>query len=149
MLRQAEKLLAVLQAIVALDAWNDLEVLQHAPWLGRLLCATILRQAGITIGGHLAAVNPGVKTIPVDRRRHRETRLLALARTMMERKLLGRRTSSKLPELVKMVMAKPLVSAGMIAKELGVTPRAALRIVEELGLREMTGKGRFRAWSVI
>jgi hypothetical protein len=35
-LRQAEHLPAVLQAIVALDAWNQLSVLQHAPWLGRL-----------------------------------------------------------------------------------------------------------------
>lgn len=72
----------------------------------------------------------GVKTIPVDRRRHRdrETRLLAnahgiaaaaeiglnghdrlaLARKMMERKLEGRRTSSKLPELVEFVLARPL-----------------------------------------
>ncbi len=30
-LRQAENLPAVLQAIVALDAWNELSVLQHAP----------------------------------------------------------------------------------------------------------------------
>lgn len=74
---------------------------------------------------------------------------LALARTMMERKLVGRRTSSKLPELIELVMAKPLVSAGMIAKDLGVTPRAALRIVDELGLREITGRGRFRAWGII
>ncbi len=169
--RQAENLPAVLQAIVALDAWNEVSVLQNAPWLGRLFAASILRQAGITSGAHLAAINLGLKTIPVDRRRHRdrETRLLAiahgllaaaefglkehdrlaLARTMMERKLVGRRTSSKLPELIEMVMAKPLVSAGMIAKELGVTSRAALRIVEELGLREMTGRGRFRAWGVI
>ncbi len=168
--RQAENLPPVLQAIVALDAWSELSVLQHAPWLGRLLSASILRQAGITTGAHLAAINLGLRTIPVDRRRHRdrETRLLAiahgllaaaelglkdhdrlaLARTMMERKLIGRRTSSKLPELIELVMAKPLVSAGMIAKELGVTPRAALRIVEELGLREMTGRGRFRAWAV-
>jgi len=73
---------------------------------------------------------------PVDRRRHRdrETRLLAiadglvpaaeigmkdhdrltLARQMMERKLAGRRTSSKLPELVELVMAKPPVSTGMV-----------------------------------
>jgi hypothetical protein len=169
--RQAENLPPVLQAIIALDAWNEFSVLQHAPWLGRLLAASILRQAGITTQNHLAAINLGLKTIPVDRRRHgeSETRLLAiaqgllasaqlglkehdrlaLARTMMERKLVGRRTSSKLPELIEMVMAKPLVSAGMIAKELGVTPRAALRIVEELGLREMTGRGRFRAWGVI
>ncbi|MBU1315992.1 MAG: DUF1612 and helix-turn-helix domain-containing protein [Alphaproteobacteria bacterium] len=169
-LRQAENLPAVLQAIVALDAWNELAVLQHAPWLGRLLAASILRQAGITSGTHLAAINLGMKTIPVDRRRHRdwETRLLAiaqglavaaeiglkehdrlaLAKTIMDRKLDGRRTSSKLPKLVELVMAKPLVSAGMVAKTLEVTPQAARRIVSELGLREMTGRGRFRAWGV-
>jgi hypothetical protein len=169
-LRQAESLPAVLQAIVALDAWNELSVLQHAPWLGRLLAASILRETGITTGAHLAAINLGLKTIPVDRRRHRyrETRLLAiahglfaaaeigmkehdrlvLAKKMMDRKLEGRRTSSKLPELVELVMAKPLVSAGMVAKTLEVTPQAARRIVAELGLREMTGRGRFRAWGV-
>ncbi|WP_137136012.1 RHE_PE00001 family protein [Rhizobium sp. FKY42] len=170
-LRQAENLPAMLQAIVVLDAWNELAVLQHAPWLGRLLAASILRQAGVTAGAHLAAINLGLKTIPVDRRRHRdrETRLLAiahgllaaaeigmkehdrlaLARKMMERKLEGRRTSSKLPELVELVMAKPLISAGMVAKTLEVTPQAARRIVMELGLREMTGRGRFRAWGVL
>jgi predicted transcriptional regulator len=67
---------------------------------------------------------------------------------MLERKLEGRRTSSKLPELVELVMAKPLVSAKMVAKTLEVTPQAARRIVLELGLREMTGRGRFRAWGV-
>src|SRR3546814_15116141 len=61
----------MLQAAVALDAWNDLSVLQHAPWLGRLLSASILRQAGLTTAAHLAAFTPGLKTIPVDRRRHR------------------------------------------------------------------------------
>lgn len=170
-MRQAETLPAILQAIVALDAWNEISVLQHAPWLGRLFVASILRQAGITSGAHLAAINLGLKTIPVDRRRHRdrETRLLAiahglsaaaeigmkehdrltLAKTMMDRKLEGRRTSSKLPELIELVMAKPLVSAGMVAKTLEVTPQAARRIVGELGLREMTGRGRFRAWGVV
>ena len=130
-LRQAENLPAVLHAIIVLDAWNELSVLQHAPWLGRLFAASILREAGITSGAHLAAISLGLKTIPVDRRRShdRETRLLAiaqgllaaaeigmkdhdrltLARTMMDRKLEGRRTSSKLPELVELVMAKPLV----------------------------------------
>ena len=170
-LRKTQDLPAVLQVVVAVDAWNELSVLQHAPWLGRLLSASILRQAGLTTAAHLAAVNLGLKTIPVDRRRHRdrETRLLAilvgiiaaaelglkehdrllLARKMMERRLVGKRTSSKLPELIELVISRPLVSAGMIAKELAVTPRAALRIVEELGLREMTGRGRFRAWGIL
>ncbi len=170
-LRQMDFLPPVLQAVVALDAWNRLEVLQHAPWLGRHLAASILRQGGIATGAHLVAINLGLKTIPVDRRRHRsrEIRLLAiadgliaaadiglkehdrlaLARKMMERKLSGRRTSSKLPELVDLVMATPLVHAGTVTKTLGVTPQAARRIVAELGLREMTGRGRFRAWGVI
>lgn len=170
-LRQVENLPAVLRAIVALDAWNELSVLQHARWLGRLFAASILREAGITTGAHLAAINLGLKTVPVDRRRHRDrdTRLLAiahgllaaaeigmkehdrltLAKTMMDRKLEGRRTSSKLPELIELVVAKPLVSAGMVAKTLEVTPQAARRIVVELGLREMTGRGRFRAWGTL
>ncbi|MBP1886542.1 hypothetical protein J2Z50_004845 [Ensifer mexicanus] len=161
----------VLQAIVALDAWNELAVLQHAPWLGRLLAASLLRQAGVSTAAHLAAFNLGLKSIPVDRRRHRDREIrllaiahgvtvvaeiglkehdrLALARQMMERKLNGRRTSSKLPELIELVMTKPLVSAGMVVKTLEVTPQAARRIVGELGLREMTGRGRFRAWGVI
>lgn len=170
-LSEIEGLPAVLQAIIALDAWNDLQVLQHAPWLGRLLAAETLRQAGLTTAAHLPAINLGLKTIPVDRRRHRarDARLmvivngiiaaaevgpkehdrLALANSMMERKLAGRRASSKLPALVELVMSRPLVSAGMVAETLKVTPRAALRIVEELGLREMTGRGRFRAWGVM
>lgn len=170
-LQQIDSLPPVLQAIVAIDAWNVLAVLQHAPWLGRLLAASILRDAGVTTAAHLAAFNLGLKSIPVDRRRHRdrETRLLAiahglaaaaeiglkehdrlaLARQMMERKLTGRRTSSKLPELIELVMSRPLVSAGMVVKVLEVTPQAARRIVGELGLREMTGRGRFRAWGIV
>ncbi|WP_244541425.1 RHE_PE00001 family protein, partial [Rhizobium tibeticum] len=170
-LRELDSFPPVLQAILALDAWNSLEVLQHAPWLGRLLAASCLRQAGLTTAAHLAAVNLGLKSIPVDRRRHRdrEPRLLAilagitaaaelglkehdrltLARQSMERRLIGRRQTSKLPELIELVTLRPLVSAGMIVKAIDVTPQAAVRIVGELGLREMTGRGRFRAWGLL
>jgi len=170
-LRSISELPPVLQAIGALDAWNELAVLQRAPWLGRLLAASLLRREGLTTHAHLLAFNAGLKTIRVERRRHRsfETRLVAcldgviagvdlgfkehdrllLARQMMERRLTGRRASSNLPGLIELVLAKPLVSTGLIAKELGITPRAALRLIEELNLREMTGRGRFRAWGVI
>lgn len=167
-LRAINNLPPVLQAILALDAWNELAVLQRAPWLGRLLAASLLRRDGLTNHAHLLALNTGLKTIRVERRRHRnfEFRLMAslegliagvelgfrehdrllLARQMLERRLVGRRTSSNLPGLIELVLARPLVSAGMIAAELDITPRAALRLVEELNLREMTGRGRFRAW---
>lgn len=170
-LRELDGFPPVLQAIVALDAWNSLEVLQHAPWLGRLLATSILHQAGVTTGAHLATLNLGLKSIPVDRRRHRdrEIRMLAivagiiaaaelglkehdrlvLARLSMERRLIGRRQTSKLPALIDLVMSRPLLSAGMVVKAVGVTPQAAIRIVGELGLREMTGRGRFRAWGIL
>ncbi|MFX3727061.1 helix-turn-helix domain-containing protein, partial [Streptococcus suis] len=74
---------------------------------------------------------------------------LVLARQMLERRLRGRRASSNLSGLIELVLARPLVSAGMIAAKLDITPRAALRLVAELNLREMTGRGRFRAWGIL
>lgn len=116
----------MLQEIVALDVWNELSALQHEPWLGRLFYASILRQAGVISGPHLAAINLALKTIPAFHRRNRDrgTRLLkiahgflaaaeigikehdrlTLAKTMMDRKLEGRRTYSKLLELVELLV---------------------------------------------
>jgi hypothetical protein len=69
-------------------------------------------------------------------------------RTLLARKLVGRRATSRLPALLDYVLARPVVSAGMIADELGITPRAAQNLVAELGLREATGRRRYRAWGI-
>lgn len=76
----------------------------------------------------LAAINLSLKTVHVYRRRHcdRETRLLAIAHGMLA-----------------------AAEIGIVAKTLEVTPQAARRIVAELGLREMTGRRRFRARGVL
>lgn len=160
----------VLRAAILLEAWQNIEVLQHAAWLGPLLVAALLRQEGIA-ANHLACVHLGAKNIPRERRRarNRSDRLLAsldathdaavaglkehdrlmLAKSQMERRLRERRVSSKLPELVELVLSRPLVSTGMIQDRLKVTKQGALNLVGELGLREMTGRGRFRAWGVV
>ncbi len=70
------------------------------------------------------------------------------ARNLLARKLKGRRSTSNLPALIAYVMSRPLVSAGMIAAELGISARAAQNLVAELGLREATGRGRYRAWGI-
>jgi len=167
---ETEGLPTVLRVALLLDAWTRLEVLQHVSWLGRLLAASLLRETGVT-AAHLCAVNLGLKAVARERRanRDRDTRLLAflsgmsaaaeaglkdcdrliLARQVMERHLGGRRRSSKLPELIDLVLARPMVSAGMIADALGVTPQGALKMVGELNLRELTGRDRFRAWGVL
>jgi hypothetical protein len=130
----------------------------------------VLRDGGKT-RAHLPCLAEGAKAVPHERRRSRDaaTRLIAeleaiaaaaedgmkqhdrwlLARTLLLRKLDGRRSTSRLPELIEFVLSRPLISAGMIAKELGVTPRAAQNPVAELGLREATGRGRYRAWGVL
>ena len=54
-------------------------------------------------------------------------------RTLLARKLDGRRATSKLPALLDYVLSRPIASAGMIAAELKITPRAAQDLVAELG----------------
>ncbi|MCS3695066.1 hypothetical protein M2194_009160 [Bradyrhizobium elkanii] len=159
-----------LAAAIAHEAWSAIEPLQRAPGLGRLLAAAVLRDRDKT-RAHLPCLAEGAKAVPRERRRARDTttRLVAeletiaaaaeeglkqhdrwlLARTLLIRKLDGRRSTSRLPQLIEFVISRPLVSAGMIGKALGITPRAAQNLVAELALREATGRGRYRAWGVL
>ena len=44
-----------------------------------------------------------------------------MTRNLLARKLTARRATSKLPALLDYVLTRPIVSAGMIAAELGIT----------------------------
>ncbi|MFL5239198.1 MAG: RHE_PE00001 family protein [Rhizomicrobium sp.] len=167
---QTRGLPPTLAAAIAADAWGEIEPLEHTPWLGRLLAASVLRDRGKT-HAHLLCPHTGLKSIPRERRRPRDAaaRLAVqieamtaaaeagrkdhdrwlMTRNLLARKLAGRRVTSKLPALLDYVLTRPIVSAGMIAAELGITPRAAQNLVAELGLREATGRGRYRAWGVL
>ncbi|NGO52756.1 DUF1612 and helix-turn-helix domain-containing protein [Mesorhizobium camelthorni] len=160
----------VLAAAIAWEAWQDIEPLQHQHWLSNLLAAALLRQRG-NVGSHLFCLNAGLRIVPRERRRAREkaTRLLAvldafaeaaaaglkeldrlvMAKAQMERRLRNRRKNSSLPALIELVLARPLVSAGLIAAELKISQRAALGLVAELAICEVTGRGRYRAWGII
>ncbi|RVO58304.1 hypothetical protein CN094_20440 [Sinorhizobium meliloti] len=72
-----------------------------------------LEQTGVTTAGHLPAFDLGLKSIPVDRRRHRS------------RADHGRHAD--------LVIARPLVFGAMVARSLDVTPQLALRILGKLG----------------
>ena len=167
---QSRALPPTLAAALAADAWVTIEPLQHTSWLGRLLAASLLRDRGKT-RWHLSCLHDGLKAIPRERRRPREAaaRLAVqleaitaaanaggkdhdrwlMTKNLLTRKLVGRRATSKLPALVDYVLTRPIVSAGMIAAELGITPRAAQNLIAELGLREATGRGRYRAWGIL
>ncbi|MES0037508.1 RHE_PE00001 family protein [Mesorhizobium sp. M0046] len=161
---RGENMPAVLAAAIDWEAWETIEPLQNQHWLGNLLVVGRRRQRG-KVGSHLFCLNAGLRIVPRERRRARDrtTRLLAvldafaeaaaaglkeldrlvMAKSQMERRLRNRRKNSKL------MLARPVVSAGLIASELKVTQRAALDLIAELGIREVTGRGRYRAWGVV
>jgi hypothetical protein len=167
---QIRALPQTLAAAIAADAWTAIEPLQHTPWLGRLLAAGLLRECGKS-RAHLPCLHEGLKAIPRERRRPRDAasrlavQLEAIAaaadaglkdhdrwltaRTLLARKLAGRRSTSRLPALLDYVLTRPIVSARMIAEELRITPRAAQDLVGALGLREATGRARYRAWGIL
>jgi hypothetical protein len=167
---QTSGLPPTLAAAIATEAWDAIEPLEHAPWLGRLLAASVLRERGKT-RWHLPCLCVGLKAIPRERRQPRDAaaRLAVqleaitaaadaggkdhdrwlMTKNLLARKLDGRRATSKLPALLDYVLTRPIVSAGMIAEELRITPRAAQDLVAELGLREATGRGRYRAWGIL
>ncbi|MGV6874937.1 RHE_PE00001 family protein [Pseudochelatococcus sp. B33] len=151
------------------DRWETHPPVPRRGWLGRQLIAAYLRERG-KAGAHLPAVNAGLRAIPWERRRSRDrsSRLLAwleaahagaqaglaehdrltVALALLERKCAARRTTSRLPDLVALAAARPLVTAATAAQALGITRRAAQKLITELGLREATGRGRYRAWMV-
>ncbi|WP_431323928.1 RHE_PE00001 family protein [Rhizobium sp. YTU87027] len=166
----ADGLPATLGAALIFDAWERIEPLRRQHWLGGLLVASYLRARG-KVTSHLFAFYAGLKTIRHERRRSRDrlTRLqafleamvesasaglkemdrLSLARTQMEIRFRDRRSNSSLPQLADFVLSRPMVSSAMVARELRVTSRGALNLLNDIGIREITGRGRYRAWGII
>ncbi|MFQ0815209.1 hypothetical protein AVM02_01580 [Brucella anthropi] len=159
----------LMRAALIHDAWFSLDVVQRSSWIGRLLTAAFLRQSGLATG-HLPVISLGLRAKRPDERRSpdrlirlkvffesvedavdtilKEHDRLLLAREQMQRKLKGRRSNSRLPQLMEMVLRSPVISSLMVEKELHVTQQGALTLISELNLREITGRGRFRAWGI-
>ncbi|WP_266064337.1 RHE_PE00001 family protein [Brucella intermedia] len=169
-LEEVESLPTTLAAVILWDAWESMEPMQRQHWLGTQLVNSYFRARG-KVSSHLFGFSSGLKAVPRERRRSpkRTSRLIAgldamasgadlamkevirlgQARDHLERKLKGKRSSSSLPRVVDLLMTRPIVSSSLIIKELGVSHRAALDLVAELGVREVTGRGSFRAWGVL
>ena len=166
----------VMAAGLAFDAWEAIDPLQYSAWLGSLLIAALLRREVGARGKtrhHLAAIHAGFRRAKFRRSRQHDaaSRLigfaraieamanadmkkldrLTLARELLLRKCQGKRRNSKLPRLVELCLTSPIVSVPFAAKQLGVSQQAATIMIDELSsnLRELTGRGRYRAWAVM
>jgi Protein of unknown function (DUF1612) len=121
----------VMAAGLALDAWEDIDPLQHRAWLGPLLVAALLRGRGKT-RHHLVALRAGLRSAKYHRSRQgdsssrligfaqaieamanadmKEFDRLTLARELLLRKCHGKRGNSKLPRLVELCLTSPIVT---------------------------------------
>jgi hypothetical protein len=166
----ADRLPPTLGAALLFEAWERIEPLRRQHWLGGLLVSSHLRARG-KVASHLFSFHSGLKLVRHERRRSRnrlmrleafldamqegaaaglkEIDRLTLARTQMEMRFRGRRSNSSLPQLADFVLSRPMVSAAMVARALGVTQRGALNLLAETGIREITGRGRYRAWGIL
>lgn len=170
LVKNVEPLPATLAAAVLWEAWEHLEPLQRQHWLGQVLVSDFLRTRG-KVRSHLLAFSVGLREIPRERRRARDrmTRLMAyldamnaaaaagirdidrlsLAKRQLERRVSGKRSTSSLPAAIDVLLSRPIVSAHMVAKAARITPRGALNLIRELNVREITGRGRYRAWGIL
>lgn len=166
---QCDNLTPVLAAAVAYEAWCEIEPLQRQGWMGSLLVADLLRARG-KARAHLPCLDAGLMQTPRARRRHKEraTRILAVvdaisasaraglseldrlstAADLLRLRVGRRRGNSKLPALADLVLSRPAVTTKLVASELKVSGRAALDMIATLGLRELTGRRRYRVWAV-
>ena len=163
---------AVLAAALAWDAWNKSGPLQRSGFLGPMLVGAVLR-ARARAKSHLPPLHGGARfaamaTGRAGRERAsvesyvaaieaaavygmKELDRLTLAAEMLRRRCVGRRGNSKLPALVQLFVDSPIVTVPLAAKRLGVSQQAATTMIDTLALalREITGRGRYRAWSVL
>ena len=169
-LAEADSLPPLLGALLLAHAWHAEEPIQRQARLAPLLAGLHLRARGRT-KTHLASFYLGLRRLRPQERPH--TRLdhlrqglaiveagareglaqhdrLILARALLVRKCRGRRETSHLPALAELLLEAPLVSVAMIAQRLAISPQAAQILVGDLGssLREITGRKRYRAWTI-
>ncbi|CAH1692302.1 hypothetical protein CHELA1G11_21065 [Hyphomicrobiales bacterium] len=50
--------------------------------------------------------------------------------------------------MIDLILSCPIISAATVAKAGDVIQRGALNLIAELGVREATGRGRYRSWGV-
>ena len=168
---EADTLPPLLGALLLARSWRQTEPVQRQAWLAPLLAGLYLRRRGRT-KAHLLSFTLGLRLLRPKPHRgatlvedlHRDLAVvdaaareslaqhdrLMLAKALLARKGRGRRHSSALPRLAALLLDSPLVSVPMIAETLKISPQAAQILVRDLGpnLREITGRQRYRAWTI-
>jgi hypothetical protein len=161
----------LLRGAVLLEAWDTIDPLPRHSHMGVVLVNALLKRAG-RLRHHRIFVETGRRRLGREVRRPAgqtglrrtvwqlqalaaaetvglaEYDRLSLARQVVLRRLVGRRASSHLGEVIELFCERPIVTAGMIAERCGVSQQGARGLVAQLGsgIVEVSGRARFRAW---
>lgn len=173
-LGRLDDLPALPAAALAFKAWQDIEPLQYGgPAIGRLAVSVMLWQRG-KIQGPVLCLNLGFRqkswvyrhnirlaewmrtffeavTAAAKQGMDEHSRLV-LASELIARRAQGRRQTSRFEAMGQLLLEHPLVSAPMAAEKLGISQQGAANLLKEhalSGVRELTGRARFRAYAII
>jgi hypothetical protein len=170
--RDTNALPPLLAAAIAWDAWHTLLPEQQGPWRAPLLASLILRTRGKArnlllpldtgqriVGrrwnardafGQRVAAFLDIAAAAV-KHAGNELSQLELAKERMTLKLNGVRNSSRMADLIDLLIAKPIVSIPLASKELRISKQAVRLLIPRLGStpREISERRRYRYWTVI
>ena len=161
----------LLHAAAALEAWTIIDPLPRRADIGPIIVAHWLRGRK-RVQPHLLGIESGVRaharkrrdafsSAPAARLAYwlrviaeaadqgiAELHRLELARQVMSQHAQGRRSHSHLQSVIDLLLARPVVTAPLLAETLKVSQTSARRLVEALGssVTEISGRSRFRAW---
>ena len=161
----------LLAAATVWDAWHTLRPEQQGPWRGTLLAALVLRARSKT--RHiLLPLDSGERISRQMWRAHdnADKRMLtffdivsaavkssgselvglASAKERMSVRLRDVQKTSRLHDLMELMIAKPLVSIPLACKALGISKQAVRAMIPKLGStpREISERQRYRCWTV-
>lgn len=169
--RRTNGLPPLLAAAVAWDAWLTLLPELSGGWRAPLLAALVLKARDKT-RSFLMPVMLGWRHGTYRRRERddfaarmagfcdwvaaavsemdKELKRIAVAGEMLRRHVDGRRSHSRLRALADLLLCRQFVSVPMAAKVMDCSPQAVRQMLGMLGSlpREMTGRKRYRVWSV-
>ncbi len=162
---------ALLRAALLLEAWVVVDPLPRHGHIGAVLANALLQRSG-RLRHHRLHVEIGRRRLTRDvRRPERQSGLrrliwqlraiaageafaleeydrISLARQVVSLGLVGRRSSSRLAEVIELFTDHPIVTASMISERLKVSQQAARSLVGQMGASvvEVTGRARYQAW---
>jgi hypothetical protein len=171
LLQGSTRMPPLLAAATVWDGWHTLQPEQQGPWRANLLAALVLRARGkarhllLPLDQGQRLCRKGWRSIDNATSRMlaffeivraalkgcaTELEGLASAKERMSLKLRSAQKNSRLPQLMELLVAKPLVSVPSAARALGISQHAVRKMLPRLGStpREISDRPRYRCWTV-